>query len=280
MRTLFSLCYNYPMHEIIAITNQKGGVGKTTTACNLASSLRKYNKKILLIDLDPQGNLSRSLGIDPTLTRKTLSEYLLGQCELKKAIKRTNFSNLFLIPANLSLALVEERINDIAKENKHTLLRDKLAKENLSQYDFIIIDTPPSLGFLSLNALNLANDIIIPVQCEYFAVDGLVNLLGTVTKVQRTSNPHLDVLGLVMTMFDSRIKISLEIAQNLRENFKDHVFTTVIPRNISLVEAISKSLPANEYKPTSQGALAYASLARECMEAIERRSFKETKQPQ
>lgn len=256
------------MREIIAITNQKGGVGKTTTAYNLASALSRYNKRILLIDLDPQGNCSQAIGIDPTLSRKTVSELLLGNVELKKAIRKTGFANISIIPANLTLAMVESNLMANNQKADVNLLKTRLSEKESNLFDFIIIDCPPSLGFLSLNALTAADSIIVPVQCECFALDALAQLLATVGQIQRSSNPKLEIMGLLLTMFDPRTKLSTEIAQDVRSNFKDHVFTTAIPRNVSIPEAIANSVPVNEYKPCSAGSLTYAALAREVMEYV------------
>ena len=262
------------MNQIIAITNQKGWVGKTTTAYNLAASLSRYNRRILLIDMDPQGNCSLSLGIDPSICKKTTGELLLGNCDLRHAIRKTGIDNLFLIPSNLKLAMVESSL--LANKGKASLttLKEALDEKEARLYDFIIIDCPPSLGFLSLNALNAADSIIVPVQCEYFALDALAQLLSSVASVQRSSNPNLSIMGLVLTMFDPRTKLSTEIAQEVRSNFKDKVFTTVIPRNISIPEAIANGMPVNSYKPNSAGSLSYAALAREVLEYAEKHEKK------
>ena len=260
------------MSEIIAIINQKGGVGKTTTAYNLASSLSRYNKRILLIDLDPQGNCSQAIGIDPTILKRTASDLLLGLAEMRKIIKKTNLNSVSLIPANLSLAMVESTLLNNNKETRIDILKKRLEEKEAQLYDFIIIDCPPSLGFLSLNALTAADSLIVPVQCEFFALDALAQLLATITQVQRNSNKHLEIMGLLLTMFDPRTKLSTDIAQEVRNSFKDHVFTSIIPRNVSIPEAIAKGLPVNQYKPGSSGALAYMSLAREVMAYVEKKA--------
>lgn len=258
------------MQQIIAITNQKGGVGKTTTAYNLAAALSRYNKRILLIDMDPQGNCSMALGIDPSICKKTTSELLLGKTDLRHAIRKAGFGNISLIPSNLTLAMVESTL--MSKDGKAdlTILKRCLQEKEASLFDFILIDCPPSLGFLSLNALNAAMSVLVPVQCEFFALDALAQLLSSIAGVQRNSNPDLSIMGLVLTMFDPRTKLSLEISQEIKKNFKDKVFTTFIPRNVSIPEAIAKGVPVSSYKPNSAGSLSYAALAREVLEYAEK----------
>lgn len=259
------------MSEIISIVNQKGGVGKTTTAYNLASSLVRYNKRILLVDLDPQGNCTRAMGIDPSLARRTVRDVLLGESELRKAIRKTSIHHIHLLPSNLSLAMLE---NDLAKAGRpfsHTLLKEGLDDRSRRQYDFILVDCPPSLSLLSLNAMVASDSLVVPIQCEYFALEALPMLLSTVSKVQREENPSLEIMGLVLTMFDSRIKLSTDIAQKARADFKGKVFSTVIPRSSAIAEAAWKNLPINEYRPASQGSQAYASLAREIMAEVEKK---------
>ena len=191
------------MSEIIAITNQKGGVGKTTTAYNLAASLARYNKRVLLLDMDPQGNCSQALGIDPTLSKRTMSELLLKKSDLKHCIRKTNFENISIISANLTLAMVESTLLTQG-ECSTKLLKEILNAKELNLFDYVLIDCPPSLGFLSLNALNASDCILIPVQCEYFALDALAQLLSTLYNVQKKDNPDLSILGILLTMYDPR----------------------------------------------------------------------------
>lgn len=259
------------MKEIIAITNQKGGVGKTTTAYNLASALSRYNQRILLVDLDPQGNCSSAIGIDPTLMKRTASELLLGTSDLRHVIHKTAYENIDLIPANLTLAVAESSARSQGLEDPLLLLKKRFDNPGLELYDFALIDCPPSLGFLSLNALNAATSVLVPVQCEYFALDGLAQLLSSVTSVQRSSNPDLELMGLLLTMYDPRTKLSVEVAHEVRKNFRSRVFTAEIPRNVSIPEAIAEGVPVNVYKPQSAGALAYARAAREVMEYAEKK---------
>ena len=255
------------MSEIIAITNQKGGVGKTTTAYNLAASLARYNKRVLLLDMDPQGNCSQALGIDPTLSKRTMSELLLKKSDLKHCIRKTNFENISIISANLTLAMVESTLLTQG-ECSTKLLKEILNAKELNLFDYVLIDCLPSLGFLSLNALNASDCILIPVQCEYFALDALAQLLSTLYNVQKKDNPDLSILGILLTMYDPRTKLSIDIAKEVRTNFKDHVFLTTIPRNVSIPEAIAKGMPVNHFRPQSAGSLTYLALAREVIERV------------
>lgn len=256
------------MPKIICITNQKGGVGKTTTASNLAASLSRYNKRVLILDMDPQGNCSQALGIDPITVKKTMKEFMLGQNTLRQSAKKTEFENISIISSNLTLATTETTL--LSQGRSSTLiLKERLSTSEADIYDYILIDCPPSLGFLSLNALNASTCILVPMQCEYFAMDALSQLLSTIMNVQKSNNPDLSILGILLTMTDSRTRLSLEIEKEVRNRFKDYVFLTSIPRNVSIPEALAKGIPVNRYKPGSQGSLAYASLAREVIERVQ-----------
>lgn len=257
------------MPKIITVTNQKGGVGKTTTAINLSSCLTHYNKKVLVLDMDPQGNCSQALSIDPTLSRKTMYEILLGVISIKKAIRKTSVNSLYIIPSNLTLAMAESTLTKENRSSNH-ILKDVLSSSDLRLFDYIIIDCPPSLGFLSLNSIIAADEVLVPVQCELFALDALSQLFATIANVQASDNRDLKILGILITMYDPRLKITQDIASEIRTRFKSYVFTTSIKRNISIVESIREGLPVNLYKPTSAGSLSYLALAREVIERDER----------
>lgn len=257
------------MAKIIAIANQKGGVGKTTTAYNLGSTLAHYKKRVLLIDMDPQGNCSLALGIDPTLSRKTMTEILLNQVTINKAVRKTAVQGLSIIPCNLSLAMVETTLNK-TNESRTTLLRERIATANLKMFDYILIDCPPSLSFLSTNSLVAADDLLIPMQCETFSFDALSQLLSTVASIQATNNPDLKILGILLTMYDGKSRIAIETSTEIKKQFGSYVFTISIPRNVSIIEAIRDGKPVLNYKPTSAGALSYLALAREVIERCDR----------
>ena len=259
------------MAKIVAIANQKGGVGKTTTAINLSACLAYLNKKTMLIDLDPQGNSTTGLGIDKRNT--SLSAYdIIINAEVKQATSKLNDkkvedvvvptvqNNLVICPSNINLAGAEvELVSQISRE---TRLADAL-EPVLSKYDYIMIDCPPSLGLLTLNALTAANTVLVPIQCEYFALEGLSQLMETIKIVQRRLNTSLSVEGVVLTMFDSRTNLSIEVAEEVRRHFSDRVYQTVIPRNVKLSEAPSYGLPIVMYDKNSKGAEAYLNLAQE-----------------
>lgn len=249
------------MAKVIAITNQKGGVGKTTTSVNLASSLGHMGKKVLLVDLDPQGNATSGVGIEKTTTEKTVYDVIMHDVKASEVLLETKFKNLLLMPASIDLAGVDIQLSKMEND------REQMLKQQLEQvksyFDYIIIDCPPSLGVLNTNALTAADSVIIPVQCEYYALEGLTQLLGTIRAVQQRFNKTLKIEGVMLTMMDSRTRLGLEVSQEVRKYFKEKVYKTIIPRNVKLSEAPSVGLPILEYAPTSSGSIAYLSLAKE-----------------
>ncbi len=248
------------MSKIIALANQKGGVGKTTTAVNLSACLAHLGKKTLLVDNDPQGNASSGLGVDKWHVKKSIYDVLINDENIKNIIMPTMMDNLYLCPSNIQLAGAEiELVNQIMRESR---LKSALT-EIRDDYDYIIVDCPPSLGLLTLNSLTAADTILVPIQCEYYALEGLAQLMNTVKLVQKHLNPSLEVEGVVLTMFDSRTNLSLQVVEDVRKYFNDKVYGTLIPRNVRLSEAPSYGLPIILYDNTSKGAESYLNLAKE-----------------
>ena len=252
--------------KIIAVANQKGGVGKTTTTINLAAALAEQGKRVLIVDLDPQGNASTGLGVELDDRKFTTYELLLEEIELKKAIKNTNLRGLKIVPATVDLSSADMEL--VANEKRSFLLHDALRQPAMDgfAFDFILIDCPPSLNLLTVNAMVAAHSVLVPLQSEFFALEGLSQLMLSVREVRQTANPNLRIEGVVLTMFDGRNNLSTLVEQDARQNLGDLVFKTRIPRNVRVSEAPSFALPVLSYDPQSKGAMAYRDLARELME--------------
>lgn len=248
------------MSRIIAVANQKGGVGKTTTAINLSSCLAEKGKKVLVIDMDPQGNTTSGLGVDKNALENTIYEMIIGECQLEECLLENVFDNLSLIPANVNLSGAEIELMDI--EGKEYIVRGQVyaIRDN---YDFIIIDCPPSLSMLTVNAMTTADSVIVPIQCEYYALEGLSQLMHTITLVKKRLNPDLNMEGVVFTMYDARTNLSLQVVENVKNNLNQNIYKTIIPRNIRLAEAPSHGMPINLYDSKSAGSESYKLLAEE-----------------
>ncbi|MDD6340050.1 MAG: AAA family ATPase [Butyrivibrio sp.] len=250
------------MGRIIAIANQKGGVGKTTTSINLSACLAEKGQRVLVVDIDPQGNTTSGLGVEKTELENTVYELILGEAELDECLIKNVIDNLDVLPSNVNLAGAE--IDLIGVENREYILKNKLA-EIEDKYDFIIIDCPPSLTMLTVNAMTTANTVLVPIQCEYYALEGLSQLIHTINLVQQRLNPDLEMEGVVFTMYDARTNLSLQVVENVKANLKQTIYKTIIPRNIRLAESPSHGLPINLYDSKSAGAESYRLLADEVM---------------
>lgn len=252
------------MTKIIAIANQKGGVGKTTTAINLSAALAHFNRRVLIIDMDPQGNSSRGLGVDITLINKCIFDVLSLGADINTVIRKTMVKNLDLLPSKLVLATLDSVV--AGKTDSPFSLLKKALTTLKKEYDYMIIDCPPSLGLLTINSLVASNSVLIPVQCEYFAMEAVAQILASISKIQASHNPNLGIEGFLLTMYDSKTRLGTEISMQIRGLFKENTFLTQIPRNISIPESNAKGIPVTIYRPSSSGALAYFSLAREVLD--------------
>lgn len=267
------------MGKVIAMVNQKGGVGKTTTSINLSSSLGILNKKVLLIDFDAQGNATTGIGINKGDVENSIYEVLIGKIPIENSILKTKYKNLSIVPAYMNLAGIDiELINMEKKAIEKGISFDKTKQLKIEldrikdNYDYVIIDCPPSLGILTTNALSAADSIIIPVQCEFFALEGIMQLMNTIMLAKKKLNPSLDIEGVLLTMLYSNTNLGLEVVENIRGFFKERVYDTIIPRLVRLAESPSHGKPISAYDPKSKGTLAYLNLAKE---VIERNARKE-----
>ena len=249
------------MSKVIAVTNQKGGVGKTTTSVNLSAAFAYMGKKVLLVDIDPQANATQGIGVDRSSLSLTVYDAITQSTPLKDIIISTDVKNLDIVPANIDLAGVEIELSQV-KSGREQRIRNALETVK-ERYDFVIIDCPPALGLLNTNALTASDAVLIPVQCEYYALEGLTQLLNTILLTQKVFNEKLTIEGVLLTMLDSRTNLGIEVSQEVRKYFREKVYDVVIPRNIKLSEAPSEGLNIFDYDNTSEGAKAYAKLAKE-----------------
>ena len=248
------------MGRIIAVANQKGGVGKTTTSINLSACLAALGKKVLAIDMDPQGNMTSGLGIDKNEVEYSVYDLILGEVEVEQVLCKDALENLDVIPSNINLSAAE--IELIGVEDKEYIIHNEVEKIR-NNYDFVIIDCPPSLNTLTINAMTTADTVLVPIQCEYYALEGLSQLIHSIELVKERLNPNLEIEGVVFTMYDARTNLSLQVVENVKDNLNQTIYKTIIPRNIRLAEAPSHGLPINLYDPKSAGAESYMLLAEE-----------------
>lgn len=257
------------MGKIIAFVNQKGGVGKTTSSINLSASLGLLGKKTLLVDLDPQGNSTTGVGISKSELDYSLYDLLIDKVSINEVIVKTKFKNLYTIPASINLAGIDLELMEMSRTDSSFVAQLQL-KKHLSQvidvFDYIILDCPPSLALITTNALAAANSVIIPVQCEFFALEGIMQLLNSIMIAQKKLNPNLDIEGVLLTMLDNRTNLGLEVVEEIKSYFKEKVYDTIIPRLIKLSEAPSHGKPIHAYDPKSRGTEAYLNLAKEVIE--------------
>lgn len=251
------------MGKIISLANQKGGVGKTTTSINLSAALAVKGKKVLIVDIDPQGNATSGFGIEKNDLENTVYELMLNECSVEECTISEVLPNLSVLPTNVNLAAAEIELIDA--DRKEYILKNELDWVK-DKYDFVIIDCPPSLSMLTVNAMTCADSVLVPIQCEYYALEGLSQLIHTVNLVKTRLNPELSMEGVVFTMYDSRTNLSAEVVENVKENLEERIFQTVIPRNIRLAEAPSFGQPITSYDPKSAGAQSYLELAEELIQ--------------
>lgn len=251
------------MRRTIAIANQKGGVGKTTTAINLSACLAEKGKKVLAVDMDPQGNMTSGLGVDKDSVENTIYNLIIGEAKMEEVLIKDVLENLDIIPTNIDLSGAEIELLDV--EEKEYIVRNEINKIK-DNYDFIIIDCPPSLSMLTINAMTTADSVLVPIQCEYYALEGLSQLIHTVKLVRDRLNPKLTIEGVVFTMYDARTNLSLQVVENVKDNLEQTIYKTIIPRNIRLAEAPSYGIPINKYDPKSAGAESYLRLANEVID--------------
>lgn len=251
------------MGKVVAIANQKGGVGKTTTAVNLSACLGKKGKKTLLIDIDPQGNSTSGLGVDPREVELSVYDCIINEVDMDEVIVKTEFDNLWICPSNINLAGAELEL--VAKAEREFVLKKAISKIK-DKYDFILIDCPPSLGLITLNSFTATDSVLVPIQCEYYALEGLSQLTNTIKMIKKALNPELALEGVLLTMFDARTNLSIQVVDEVKKFFREKVFGTVIPRNVRLSEAPSFGQPIIEYDKNSRGAESYSELAEEVIE--------------
>ena len=257
------------MGKIISLVNQKGGVGKTTTSINLSASLAVLGKRVLLVDLDPQGNTTTGVGINKGDINKSVYDVLIGECNISEAIVKTKYENLYVLPATLNLAGLDIELIEKSRQEQNFQRSGQLKRyidPIKDEFDFIIIDCPPSLATITTNALTASNSVIIPVQCEFFALEGITQLLKTIMLAQKSLNPNLVIEGVLLTMLDSRTNLGFEVVEDIRKFFKEKVYNTIIPRLVRLTEAPSHGEPIIVYDPKSRGSEAYLNLAKEVIE--------------
>lgn len=248
------------MGRTIAVANQKGGVGKTTTAINLSASLASLGKKVLALDLDPQGNMSSGLSLNKNEIKYSIYDLIIGNASIEKCICKEVFANLDVLPSNINLSAAE--IELIGVDNKEYIIKNEIEKIK-DNYEFIIIDCPPALSMLTINAMTTADSVLVPIQCEYYALEGLSQLVHTIELVQERLNATLEIEGVVFTMYDARTNLSLQVVENVKDNLAQNIYKTIIPRNIRLAEAPSHGMPINLYDAKSAGAESYMMLAEE-----------------